>query len=124
MGTKNLKLGIVAEPTILGGNVTVTVTGGDQTQTFSLAKSGNITIPTSLEDAQYVEIPVTADDYLYKSNFTFVIISAFEIINIFALSSALYIGTPSCSNILHTMLLPDPILPVIPIFCIFNSTKI
>lgn len=72
MGTKNLKLGIIAEPAILGGNVTVTVTGGDQTQTFSFAKSGNITIPTSLEDAQYVEIPVTADDYLYKSNFTFV----------------------------------------------------
>lgn len=72
MGTKNLKLGIVAEPTISGGNVTITVTGGDQTQTFSLAKSGNITIPTSLEDAQYFEIPVTAEDYLYISNYTFV----------------------------------------------------
>jgi hypothetical protein len=64
MGTKNLKLGILTEPTILGGNVTVTVTGGDQTQTFSLAKFGNITIPTSLEGAQFVEIPVTTANYV------------------------------------------------------------
>jgi hypothetical protein len=72
MGIKTLQLGIVAEPTISGGNVTVTVTGGDQTQTFSIPKSGDLTIPTSLMGARYVEIPVTADDYLFKSNFTFV----------------------------------------------------
>lgn len=72
MGIKTLQLGIVAEPTIPGGNVTVTVTGGDQTQTFSIPKSGNLTIPTILVGAQYVEIPMTADDYLYISNYTFV----------------------------------------------------
>ena len=64
MGTKNLKLGIISEPAISGGNVTVTVTGGDQTQTFSLAKSGTITIPTSLEGAQYVVIPVTTANFV------------------------------------------------------------
>jgi len=72
MGIKTLQLGIVAEPTIPGGNVTVTVTGGDQTQTFSIPRSGDLTIPTILVGAQYVEIPITADDYLFKSNFTFV----------------------------------------------------
>ena len=72
MGIKTLQLGIVAEPTIPGGNVTVTVTGGDQTQTFSIPKSGDLTIPTILVGAQFVEIPVTADDFLFKSNFTFV----------------------------------------------------
>ena len=71
MGIKNLRLGIVAEPTTSGGNVTVTVTGGDQTQTFSIPKSGDLTIPTSLYGATYVDIPVTADDYLFKSGFTF-----------------------------------------------------
>lgn len=64
MGTKNLRLGIVSEPSTVGGNVSVVVTGGDQTETFLIPKSGNLNIPTSSENAQYVLIPVTTANFV------------------------------------------------------------